>query len=121
MNQRLPALVWLVLVTAAMMPAQPPASASDEWALIDRTCVPCHNQRLKTGGLELDQLDPAQVRANPEVWEKVVRKLRAGMMPPAGIQRPAPGVYEGMIAWLERELDATAVLSFRPPGLHRLN
>ena len=58
MNQRLPALVWLVLVTAAMMPAQAPASASDERALIDRTCVPCHNQRLKTGGLQLDQLDP---------------------------------------------------------------
>ena len=50
-----------------------------------------------------------------------MRKLRAGMMPPAGIQRPVPGVYEGMIAWLERELDATAVPSFPPPGLHRLN
>jgi hypothetical protein len=121
MNQRLPALVGLVLVTAAMVPAQAPASASDERALIDRTCVPCHNQRLKTGGLQLDQLDPAQVRANPEVWERVVRKLRAGMMPPAGIQRPAPDVYEGMITWLERELDAAAVPSFPPPGLHRLN
>ena len=121
MNQRLSALVGLVLVTAGMVLAQAPASASDERALLDRTCVPCHNQRLKTGGLEFDQLDPAQVRANPEVWEKVVRKLRAGMMPPAGIPRPAPLVYEGMITWLERELDATAVPSFPPPGLHRLN
>ena len=121
MNQRLSALVGLMLATAAMVPAQAPASASDERALIDRTCVPCHNQRLKTGGLQLDQLDPAQVRANPEVWERVVRKLRAGMMPPAGIHRPAPDVYEGMIAWLERELDATELPSFPSPGLHRLN
>ena len=105
----------------ASMSAQTPSSAGDEHALINRTCVPCHNQRLRTAGLALDRLDPAKVTADPEVWEKVVRKLRAGMMPPAGVPRPEPPVFEGMIAWLEHELDSTAVAGFPAPGLHRLN
>src|ERR1700739_1416296 len=57
-------------------------------AIIDQYCVPCHNQRLKTAGLMLDKLDPTDVRKDAEVWEKVGRKLRAGMMPPSGLPRP---------------------------------
>src|SRR3974390_3344002 len=120
MRHTLLALGWFALQASSLL-AQVPASADDERALINRTCIPCHNQRLKTAGLELDRLDPAQVDANPDVWEKIVRKLRAGMMPPAGVARPEPPVYEGMISWLERNLDSTAVPSFPPPGLHRLN
>src|SRR4029077_17632992 len=96
-------------------------TASAERALIDRTCVPCHNQTLKTAGLMLDRLPPAQVGGDAHVWEKVVRKLRAGMMPPAGVPRPEPAAYEAMIVWLENELDRKAVANLPPPGLHRLN
>jgi hypothetical protein len=90
-------------------------------ALIDQYCVTCHNQRLKTGGLSLDQMDLAQVSKNGEVWEKVVRKVRAGMMPPAGVRRPDRTVLAGLTTWLENELDRNAIPYFPPPGLHRLN
>src|SRR6476646_4418374 len=53
-------------------------SAATERALLDKYCVTCHNQRLKTGGLSLDLLDPAKMHDHAEEWEKVVRKLRAG-------------------------------------------
>src|SRR5580704_16649027 len=59
-------------------------------AVIDQYCVTCHNQKLKTAGLQLDKMDLAHVGEQAEAWEKVVRKLRAGMMPPSGLPRPAP-------------------------------
>src|ERR1700732_3891445 len=61
-------------------PSGPPAPTAR--AIIDQYCVPCHNQRLKTAGLMLDELDPEHVRADAEAWEKVLGKLRAGNMPP---------------------------------------
>jgi len=66
-------------------------------------------------------LDLAHVGNNRAEWEKVVRKLRAGMMPPAGMNRPDPATYKGFITWLENELDHAAVPYLPPPGLHRLN
>jgi hypothetical protein len=121
MKQRLLVVLGIALGWSGSAFAQARIPVGDERALIDRTCVPCHNQKLKTAGLLLDQLDVAKVSEHPDVWEKVVRKLRAGMMPPAGMPRPAPEVYESMIAWLEGELDRSAVPNFPPPGLHRLN
>ena len=105
-------------------------SAADERALLDRYCVSCHNERLRgTNGpaaeaarkIALDRLDPSNVHENAELWEKVVRKLRAGMMPPVGLRRPEPATYKSMIGWLEGELDRTATPFTPPPGLHRLN
>ena len=64
------------------------SSAAPQRALLDRYCVTCHNQRLQTGGLALDALDVANLGEAPEIWEKVVQKLRGGMMPPA--RRPRP-------------------------------
>jgi cytochrome c551/c552 len=90
-------------------------------AIFDQYCIGCHNERLKTAGLMLDKLDPAHVSENAEVWEKVVRKLRAGMMPPSGLPRPNPATYEALILSLENELDHNAVTHLPPPGLHRLN
>src|SRR5262249_20724898 len=110
--------------------AQPPSAAaqgSPQRALLDRYCVGCHNQRARAAGqdsarkLTLDDLDPARVGDHPEKWELVVRKLRAGMMPPANARRPDKATYEGFISWLENELDRTAVAYAPPPGLHRLN
>src|SRR3984885_8197739 len=106
---------------AATVPAVLAPSAASERALLDQYCVPCHNQRLKTAGLMLDQLDLAQMHDHAEVWEKVVRKLRAGMMPPSGLPRPNAPVMESMVAFLEKELDRDAVPNLTPPGMHRLN
>src|SRR3954470_9218635 len=98
------------------------AAAADK--LLRTYCVTCHNDRLKTGGLALDPSDLPHVANRPEVWEKVVRKLRAGLMPPAGAPRPERVAYESLTGWLETELDAAAA-SHPNPGasdaFHRLN
>src|SRR5579862_5236982 len=103
--------------------ALPVLGASTNRKALDQYCVTCHNQRLKTGGLALDTLDAANVPAGAEVWEKVVRKLRAGAMPPVGMPRPDQATYHSLIAWLETELDHAAAAHPNPgrPVLHRLN
>ncbi len=109
------------LVPAASASITPATGAASERALLDQYCVPCHNQRLKTAGLMLDQLDLASLHDHAEIWEKVVRKLRAGMMPPSGMRRPDAAVMESMISFFEKELDRDAVPNLTPPGMHRLN
>ena len=107
----------------AQQTSQATAPSGPQRALLDRYCVTCHNERLQTGGLALDTLDVANVGEAPEVWEKVVQKLRGGMMPPAGRRRPDPEAYEGFRSWLETSLD-TAAASTTQPGrvpTHRLN
>jgi hypothetical protein len=96
-------------------------SAASERALLDKYCVTCHNQKLQTAGLMLDKLDPASMHDHAETWEKVVRKLRAGMMPPAGMPRPDAPVLESMVSFMENELDRSAAANLIPPGMHRLN
>jgi len=92
-------------------------------AVLDQYCVVCHNQRLKTAGLMLDTLDLAKVGDHAEVWEKVVRKLRTGAMPPAGMPRPGKTLAAGTASWLEDQLDRAAAEHPNPgrPTLHRLN
>jgi hypothetical protein len=117
--------------TPAPRPQQPStaavAGAPAEKALLDQYCVTCHNDRAKSAGSEaarkltFDSLDVARVGDNPAAWEKIVRKLRAGMMPPSGVRRPDAATFEAMIVWLENELDRTAVVKMPAPGLHRLN
>jgi mono/diheme cytochrome c family protein len=89
--------------------------------VIDKYCVTCHNQRLKTGGLTLDTLDISKVPAQAEVWEKVIRKLRAGTMPPAGMPRPDAAAYKELTVWLEKQIDQSAEPYAGRPILHRLN
>src|SRR5262249_1385159 len=91
-------------------------------ALMDKYCVGCHNQRT-SNGLPLDSksVDLAHAGSDPEKFEKVVRKLRAGMMPPSGASRPNPADLEALLVGLENELDHNAVQQFPAPGLHRLN
>ena len=100
-----------------------PPAETPQRALLDRYCVVCHNERRRTGGLALDSLDVSHVGKAPEVWERVVLKLRGGMMPPAGRPRPAPAEYEGFRAWLEAELDRAAASRLEPGRVptHRLN
>jgi mono/diheme cytochrome c family protein len=92
--------------------------------VINRYCVSCHNDRLKTGGLALDATASHDAGQNPEVWEKVLRKVRARQMPPVGLPRPDEAVYQATISSLEQTLDRAAAA--RPnPGrtntLRRLN
>ena len=89
--------------------------------LINDYCVECHNNRVRTANLSLEALDISRVAANREKWEKVVRKLRAGMMPPPDQERPEKAEYLGFVTWLENELDRGAEPYTPAPGLHRLN
>jgi len=99
------AAIFLLAAGLAAPPAQAQAQAQTtlaaQRAVLDRYCVSCHNQKLKTAGLELDKLDLAHVPEQAEAWEKVVRKLRAGMMPPPGARRPDAAALSGLVvAWM---------------------
>ena len=95
-------------------PAASPALASPELALVDQYCVACHNNTTKTAGLALDQISPEAIDRHPEVWEKVVRRLRARQMPPAGIPRPDEQTYNTVISSLEVSLDRNAAAHPNP-------
>jgi hypothetical protein len=114
----------LALVVAAVAPggAQSPAPPQQQ-PLLSQYCITCHNQRLKTAGLLLDAMDVDHVAKDAVAWEKVVRKIRTGMMPPSGARRPERSVLDGFAASLEARLDraAPAGASLDAPALHRLN
>ena len=114
-------------------------SASNR-ALLDQYCVICHNQavvnslatsneglqttQLRNLGLTLDTEDVSDLAANPEVWEKVIKKLRVGVMPPPNYPRPDKVRYDGFRTWLEDELDSIAANRANPgrtQAFHRLN
>ncbi len=108
----------------------PPAvtmTAEQEKELFTRYCVGCHNEKAKSSGVDssrkltIDSIDFTDVRKHAEKLELIVRKMRAGMMPPVNVRRPEPAVYKSMISWLENELDRTAVPYTPAPGLHRFN
>jgi hypothetical protein len=90
---------------------------------VEDYCVGCHNNRARTGGLSLEGIDPARATQDSDVWERVARKVRLGVMPPMGARRPEPAVLTGLADSLERTLDAAAVARPDPgrPALHRLN
>ena len=96
---------------------------SSRRALVDRYCVTCHNKRTRQGGLELDGVNVDRVTEHPEVWEKVVRKLRTGAMPPVGLPKPDDQAMNGFVTALEDSLDKASVASPNPgrPAVHRLN
>src|SRR5262245_49994438 len=113
--------LWMEAVTvsvprAAALQAAPPA-------LLKQYCFTCHNERLKTAGLTLESIDLENIAHSAEMWEKVVRKLRTGTMPPVGARRPDRAGYEALIGWLETELDRAEAAQVNPgrPLIHRLN
>jgi mono/diheme cytochrome c family protein len=105
--------------------AQTPVAraTSSEKALIDRYCVTCHNQRAKIGGLALEGLDLTAAGREPQTWEKVVRKVRTGMMPPSGAPRPDRAALDAFAESIEATIDGVARTAPNPgaPALHRLN
>src|ERR1051326_4980055 len=100
-----------------------PDSNSPQHAVLNQYCIVCHNEKLKTAGLMLDKLDVANVGGNADVWEKVLQKVRAGSMPPAGMARPDAATYNPLAKYLETELDRAAASNPNPgrPAVHRLN
>jgi mono/diheme cytochrome c family protein len=100
------------------------SSAAAARAMLDTYCVTCHNERLKTAGLTLDTADVTSPHANPEIWERVIARLRAGSMPPAGRPRPDDGTYESMASWMEADIDRAWSANPHPGrvnAIHRLN
>jgi hypothetical protein len=94
-----------------------------ERALLDQYCVTCHNDKAKTANFSLQKEDINTVGDHPEVWERVIRKLRAGMMPPPGMPRPPLEKYEELRDALEAQVDQKAAAHPNPGSvvLHRLN
>ena len=125
-------LLWVALLGVAVArasapqapaPAPSPNLAAADRAVIDQYCVTCHNQRLKTSGLALDAAELTDIPAHAEVWEKVIRKVEAGMMPPAGVPRPDDATKRALVSRLEDVLDRAARAKPNPgrPLVHRLN
>ena len=100
------------------------SNASPQPQFADKYCASCHNERLKSGGLSLAQADASKPAAQPELWEKVVRRLRTGVMPPPGATQPAEAERLSMLTWLETSLDRAAAAKLNPgrtESLRRLN
>jgi cytochrome c5 len=99
------------------------ASAASARILLDKYCATCHNQRLKTANLTFDAMDLSHVASDGAVWEKAVRKLRGGMMPPPGAPRPDLTAVDSFVSWLETSLDQAAAANPNPGlvPLHRIN
>jgi hypothetical protein len=109
---------FLVLGLLAAMPI---LAAPADRALLDKYCVTCHNDKLKTGGLTLEKIGTGRVGDGAEVWEKVVRKIHSGTMPPLGMPRPDAATLDNFAASLEKELDSAARPDPGRASLHRLN
>ena len=106
---------FLLTLDAQQPPAgAPPAPAAAHTTFVTRYCASCHNERLKRGGLALDAAAAHDIGQSPDVWEKVVRKVRARQMPPTGSPRPDEAGYNAEIAALETSLDRAAAASPNP-------
>ncbi len=119
--------VCLVAAASAGAAAQEPpgaGDAADVRAMLDRYCVACHNDRLRTAELSFDGVDAEHPEADPELWEKVAARLRAASMPPPRRPRPDPVTYTAVAAHLEGALDAAWAADPNPgrgSAVHRIN
>ncbi len=135
--------IWIVLAAAGVItaqqrttiPAQRPAaprpalrpvqtgmSMEAEQAVVKQYCSGCHNEKLKSGGMTLTSLDLAHVEKSPELSEKIIRKLRVGLMPPVGSPRPDAETMKSFVTTLETTMDRLGALNPNPGrrGFQRL-
>ena len=130
--QLLRAALWagLSIASSIHLPAQEPSRATPFSApgaqykpVLNRYCITCHNDKLRTGELSLEKVDLGNPSANAEVWEKVIRKLRTRAMPPARLPRPDTATYDSFATYLENSIDRVAAANPNPgrPVIHRLN
>jgi cytochrome c551/c552 len=120
--------VLAVLSVAAILYGQtggkpPQSTGNPQRAFLDQYCVSCHNVDDNVAGLKLDTINLNRIADNAETWERVVRKLRTGMMPPVSSESPKPPAapMHTMIGWLENELDRNSKPFLPPSSLHRVN
>ena len=122
--------VWALSVSSSAPRAQAPADAppaADLERTVKQYCATCHNERNRTAatasGVVLDHVDFTRIVQDGEMWEKVIRKLRAGAMPPAGMPRPDAAAHDALVSFLETTLDRAAAIRPNPgrPSPHRLN
>jgi mono/diheme cytochrome c family protein len=114
----------LLAVGAFGFQDKPAAAATPASELVNKYCVACHNQKLKTANLALDRADSEHPANSAETWEKVIVKLRSRAMPPAGLPHPDNATYDAVAGWLETEIDRAAAAHVNPgrtASLHRLN
>lgn len=115
------AALGLVLLQAAAQPLED--SVAEHRAVIDQYCVACHNGALLTAGLNLQDVDLADLEENGPIWERVLRKLRNREMPPAGMPRPDPASYDALVRYIDSGRARLAETNPNPgrTTLHRLN
>ena len=125
----LAAAALLVAQAAGPTPGPGPGAKADtagpaeHAATVNKYCVTCHSDRLKTGGLTLAGADLVHVSEHADTWEKVIRKLRTGAMPPAGAPRPDQAASSALATYLETSIDRDAANAPHPGKLalvHRL-
>ncbi len=116
-------LLTLLAVCGGISYAQTVSSAAANQALLKQYCSGCHNNRLKTAGVSVEGLDLTSVGGKAEVLEKILRKVKSGQMPPAGLPRPQAAAVASFSKWLETSLDTEALAHPDPgrPAIHRLN
>jgi len=118
------AAVLMLPGTTPVHSAEPRFDAGQMQQVVNSYCLSCHNDALATAGLSLQSVDFASVETHAEILEKVIKKLRAHMMPPSGMPRPPFETYELMTSWLESELDAAWTANPNPGRItpvHRMN
>ncbi len=117
--------MFLALASVGALSAASVSPAIEaQQAIVHQYCEGCHNAKAKMGGLVLDASNLSAIGPHAAIWEKVVRKVRAGVMPPAGLPRPDKVRYDGFASWLEARLDEAAAANPNPgrtEALHRLN
>ncbi len=116
-------LIIGAMAVAAFAQPKPAAAVDPNQQLINQYCVGCHNQKLKTANLMLDKLDLAHPDKDAVKWERAIRKLRGGMMPPPGMPRPPAARVNALATYLETSLDksGTGNLNTGNVRIHRLN
>jgi hypothetical protein len=122
-------IVCFLLLSAACIAGFPlilraqSVEAAPVAATLNKYCVSCHNDKARAGGLSLQSIDLAASGHNAETWEKVIRKLRTGAMPPPGLPRPDAAATDGVATYLETSLDRAAAATPNPgrASMHRLN
>jgi hypothetical protein len=96
-------------------------SPEAQWAVVQQYCVECHNENDLAGGQAFDKMSPASIGEHAATWELAIRKLRSGLMPPAGGPRPDNETVEELVAWLTAELDSAVAPRPGRVSLRRLN
>jgi mono/diheme cytochrome c family protein len=119
----LAALAACVLTAAPQQTDKPSSGADLNKAVVTRYCVTCHNQKLRTAKLAFDLMDFSHPEKDAVTWERAIRKLRGGMMPPPGMPKPPLAAVNSLATYLEDSLDKASAANFNPGSvrIHRLN